>query len=287
MKITWTQSADMNGKTNEIHVIGDVDARSVSLSGTVNAAHGGELIATLVAAPTTQPTVADKQGDFSFMRDKQLQSVSLRKKASVESTLRDSAGAILRRYYIRSTQIDYDTIKRQMSVPVPGQMLVEDHTKAQPQEGQQPGIGSGGRGRTAFQWSRQLLYDELSRSAELQGDVKIRHWDDGKKPNPMFLAADLVHAEFEPVDQSDDSAATPGETPALQISNLSAQHHVEVDTASGPLRCGEADYDPLKQLLVCEAGDEGAVTMVDSQGNVTASFRQVIIDLQNNTMEHK
>jgi hypothetical protein len=287
MKITWTQSATMDGKTNLIHVIGDVSAQSTTASGTVNTAHGSELIATLVSTPATQPTGPVVQGDFNFMRNKQLQSVSLRKKASLESTLRDAGGAVLRRYYIRSSQIDYDTIARKLSVPVPGQMLVEDHTRAPAQNGAQPGIGTGGRGRTAFEWSQELLYDEMSRSAELQGNVKIMHRDDGKNPNPMFLSADVVHAEFEPIDQSDDAAAQTADTPALQISNLSALHHVEVDTASGPLRCGEADYDPVKQLLVCHAGDEGAVTLVDSQGNVQASFKEVRIDLQNNTMEHK
>ncbi len=101
----------------------------------------------------------------------------------------------------------------------------------------------------------------------------------------MFLSADTVHAEFEPIEQSDDTQTPSDDTPALQISHLSAEHHVEVDTASGPLRCGQADYDPIKQILICRAGDEGDVTIVDSQGNAQAHFKEVRVNLQNNTME--
>ncbi len=170
MKITWTKSATLDGKSNQIHVLGDVSAQSTSADGTVNTAHGSEMIATLIPAASTQPSIpVAGQSDFNFMRNKQLQSVSLRDKASVESTLCDASGSILRRYYIRSNQIDYDTIGRKLSVPVPGQMLVEDHTKAQAENGGQVGIGGGGRGRTAFQWSQQLLYDELSRTRGYPG----------------------------------------------------------------------------------------------------------------------
>jgi hypothetical protein len=285
MKLTWSQGATLNGKTNLIDVLGDVNAQSVSADGTIDVAHSKELIATLAAAPTTRPVVGGGQDDFNFMQNKQLQSVSLRSKASVKSTLSDAAGKVVRQYYIRSNQIDYDTVGRKMSVPMPGQMLVEDlrPPSAAAIPGQTP---VGGRGYTAFQWSEELLYDELARSADLQGNVRIRHWDAGNKPKAMFLRADTVHAEFQPIDQSDDAAQT-ADTPALEISHLTAEHHVEVDTSSGPLRCGVADYDPVKQLLICRAGDEGAVTIVDGAGNVQASFKEVRLDLQNNTMEQR
>jgi lipopolysaccharide export system protein LptA len=287
IKITWSQSATMDGKSNQIHVLGDVNALSTAADGTVNTAHGSELIATLIPSADAHVVESEKQSDFGFMQNKQLQSVSLRKKASIESTLRDAGGAILRRYYIRSTQIDYDTIARRLSVPEPGQMLVEDHTKAQTDQGAEPGVGAGGRGRTAFEWSQGMMYDEMARTADLQGDVKISHWDDGAKPKHTFLSADVVHVEFQPMEQSDEGEQPASDTPQLEISHLMALHHVEVDTASGPMHCGEADYDPIKQLLICRAGDEGAVSMVDGQGNVQATFKEVRVNLLNNTMQPK
>jgi hypothetical protein len=285
MKITWTQSATLDGSANQIDVLGDVNAQSVSADGlTVDSAHSSELVAALAPTAAAKTMVRGAQSDFSFMQDKQLQSVSLRTKASVKSTLTDASGKLVRQYYIRSNRIDYDMVARRMSVPMPGQMLVEDlRPAATAEEGQS---SPGGRGYTAFQWGEEMVYDEKARLADLQGDVTIRHWDAGEKPKAMSLRADTVQAEFQPIDQSDD-AEVAQENPPLEISHMTAEHHVEVDTTSGPLRCGIADYDPVKQILVCRAGDEGAVTIVDGSGNAQASFKEVRLNLQNNTMEQR
>ena len=90
-------------------------------------------------------------------------------------------------------------------VPAPGQMLVRDHRPAAekaektatPAADDPLGMG-GGRGATAFQWARDMTYEESNRTAVMNGDVVVVHKNDDAKEPPARLSSDQVTAVFEP-----------------------------------------------------------------------------------------
>jgi hypothetical protein len=287
IKLSWAQSADLDGKANLIRVLEDVNVESKDASGTLDLAHADELNLTLADTTATpgaahpassEPADIGGAGDFNFMRNKQVQSLILIKKAQIESSVSDAAGKLLRRSDIFSDRIEYNVISRKLLVPQAGRMLVEDHRPAA--AGDDPNSNPvTGRGVTAFKWDKELYYDEAKRTAEISGGVVIVHRDDGPKPNPIHIDADTASAEFQPSNpddpQSDDASAQ------LQIGHLTVAGHVTVVTESATIRCGEADYDPVNFQLVCSAADEEAATLLDAQHD-NAEFSQIVIDTKTN-----
>jgi hypothetical protein len=288
IKMSWQQSADLDGKANLIRVLQDVNIESKDASGTVDLAHANELNLLLTdqapatgaahPAATTQPAEIGGPDDFNFMRNKQVQSFILIKKAQIESSAADQAGKVLRRSDIFSDRIEYNVISRKLLVPQAGKMLVEDHRPAAAADDPNANPVTG-RGVTAFKWDKELYYDEAKRTAEISGGVVIVHRDDGPKPNPIHIDADTATAEFQASNpdenQSDDATAQ------LQIGHLTVAGHVTVVTESATIRCGEADYDPTNFQLICSAADEGAATLLDAQHD-NAEFSQIVIDTRTN-----
>ncbi|MGD1276536.1 MAG: hypothetical protein ABR964_04855 [Tepidisphaeraceae bacterium] len=308
-KVSWTQGASLDGNANEVRITGDVKCQSQSADGSVDLAHGQRVLLTLIdapahaqdgasdvpaadagdadaAAPTSRPADA-LAGDFDFMRGKQVQTVSLIDKAQVESSLSDAAGKLLRRMDIFSERINYDVQARRLDVPIPGRMLIEDHRPAatQPADQAQPPSPAGGRGRTAFQWDNQFSYDQGKRLAVINGGVRIVHWDDGDRPNPMHLDADTVTAEFQPAANAAANAAAADDTQTLEISRLTAAGAVRVETESATIHCAQAVYDPLNQRLTCSSGPEGDVTIRDPQHPDTTTVGELVINTKTNLVK--
>jgi hypothetical protein len=288
MKMTWKQSATLDGNTNEIHVLGDVNIESKAPDGAVDLAHGGQMVVFLQPTPTTQPgdqsdspTPNVVQSDFNFMRNKQVRLVSLRDKAQAESNLIDVDGTLLRRMDLYGDQIDYDVTLPSLAVPGPGRMLVEDHRQPATQPADQSQSVMGGRGTSAFQWNKQLLYDQTKRLATMDGNVAIVHRDDGPNPNQFRVDADNVTAEVQPV--AGQTVTDPGDdTPQMQLSHLTAQGNIRVTSDTRTIRCDQADFDPAKHLLICRGGPNGDVMLLDAQHPDNATVGEVWLDTQTN-----
>jgi hypothetical protein len=290
VKLSWNQSASLDGKANLIRVLDDVNIESKDAQGATDLAHANELNLVLTSAPglpaapgahakpITQPAEIGGPDDFNFMRNKQVQSFILLHKAQIETSVTDQAGNLLRRSDIFSERIDYNTITRRLLVPGPGRMLVEDHRPAAAEDAPGGNVVTG-RGVTAFQWNKELYYDEQKRTAEISGGVVIVHRDDGPRPNPIHIDADTATAEFQPTNSADSQS--PDATGQLQIGHLTVAGHVTVVTESATIRCGEADYDPVSYQLVCSGADEGPATLLDAQHD-NAEFSQIVIDTKTN-----
>ena len=163
---------------------------------------------------------------MDLMKDKDVRAVVFEQDAVVKSTLTAADGSILREFELKSALIRYELIggapvktmtaatdgqtsaqpkPRQLGkliVPVPGTMLVRDHRppeKKPPAPPNDGGLGGGNtRGAMAFRWDHDLVYDESTRGAEMNGNVvSVFQSDDPKEPRAQ-LNSDQVTALFEP-----------------------------------------------------------------------------------------
>jgi lipopolysaccharide export system protein LptA len=263
------------------------------------------------ARPTTGPSTrpADSPG-ADLMKGKVVTGVVLEKDAVVKSTLTDPAGAILRQSELKADLIRYVLTSTQPGakgtfiVPAPGQMLVRDHRPpappaTAPSTGPKTGSGQAGkapapppaqanagdsgssRGATAFQWSKQLTYDEATNTAVFTGDVLIVHQDDDAKQEPARLRADKVVAVFEPRPNPAAKPATtqPGAAPQpgsqLQLKSMTATGNVVVTRGASELDAPQMDYDPVSGWMVATGTPREPARFVDATGVNSANAARI------------
>jgi hypothetical protein len=296
MTLTWSNSAKVDGNTNEIDVNGDVNVLSKSEDGTVSTAHGQRVVMTLMDKPATQPSVPAKKhsanpaamegGDVDFLSNKQVRTVSLRDKAELDQSLSDAEGKLLRRSQLYGDQINYDTVEQQLTVPGSGQLRTANHMTEPAGAASQKTSLAGGHGTTWFVWEKQLVYDEAKRIGTIDGGVIVAHVDDGPNPRPVRVDADQVVAQFAPGKVA-AAAAPPGQpdAPQLQLSKLTASGTVRVKTGDTTVHCGRVDFDPTTDLLKCFAGGDGIVTVNNAQYPGGATFSEVWLNTKTNTLE--
>src|SRR5439155_19485246 len=114
----------------------------------------------------------------------------------VKSELLSPDGSLARGLHLFAEQVSYDRVTGRMEVPVEGRMLYQDHRAAEKNaagaaatasnnaEGEGPTLGSG-RGATAFQWSKWLVYDQPRQNATMTGDVQVVHRPDANGGQPF------------------------------------------------------------------------------------------------------
>jgi lipopolysaccharide export system protein LptA len=311
--VVFLQKAVMDSPDNVIDILGAVSVVSPDPDGTLNLANGRHVHITLAdkptpppgttrpstrpaksAGPSTQPSgpsLADTT-QVDLMKGKVVTGLVLEKDAVVQSRLTDPAGAILRqselkadliRYVLGSTQ---PGAKGTFIVPVPGQMLVRDHRPpgAAAQPGKAPanaGDPGDSRGATAFQWSRQLTYDEATNIAVFTGDVLIVHQDDDAREEPARLRADKVVAVFEPRPNpaAKPLAAQPGAAPQagsqLQLKSMTATGNVIVTRGGSELDAPRMDYDPVSGWMVATGAVHQPAVFIDGTGVNSANAGEV------------
>jgi hypothetical protein len=255
-------------------------------NGALDIAHGGQMIVKLQSTAATQPTDSTAPtaslatSDFNFMRNKKITTITLKDKVAAETALHDVSGTLLRRTDLYGDQLIYDVTVPSLLVPGPGRMLTEDHrpSTAPSDQGQNP---LSGQGTTAFQWNKQLTYDQAKRLATIEGGVVIVHRPDGENPNQMRMDADSVTAELMPVNDADGNP-----TDEIQLGRLTAEGNIRVvsgDTRT--IRCTETDYDPAKHLLICRGTQDNPVLLLDAQHPDNATVSEVWLNTQTNLIE--
>jgi lipopolysaccharide export system protein LptA len=249
---------------------------------------------TPATGPSTRPAGLADSTQLDLMKGKVVTGLVLEDDAVVQSTLSDPAGAILRQSELKANLIRYVLSSTQPGakgtfiVPVPGKMLVRDHRPpAAPAPGKAPAtqanVGEPGdsRGATAFQWFKQLTYDEATNTAVFTGNVLIVHQDDDAKTEPARLRADKVVAVFEarPNPAAKPPAPQPGAAaqPAsqLQLKSMTATGNVSVTRGASEQDAPRMDYDPVSGWMVATGTPRDPATFVDATGVNTATAKQI------------
>lgn len=279
--VNWATGAEFDGAANRIDAFGSVMATSIDAKGFVDEAVGDHILIELrkkPAPPSTQPIQAaahqpaSKKGaagdlggaNMDLFKDKEVVALTLEKNAVLKSTLRNSQGQIEQQSMLEGPTI----IIRQMApdgtpgqsvtVPAAGKMLVRDHRPQQPKQSASSSSDdqSGGRGATAFEWRRSLVYSELTRRADMVGQVVVVHQDQDPRQPPVQLDAEHVIAWFEPAaprkaGPKPKNSKNDDQSP-LQLKHLTAQagaQPVVVTRDIEQMIARQVDYDPRQQVL--------------------------------------
>jgi hypothetical protein len=283
------------------------------------------------ANPTVAANAARRAGpapaSFDFMQDKEVRTLALLDKAHVQTSLHDTDAdkTLLRRFDMLAEEIDYDVITKQVTIPVPGVMLMYEHQPASAQTAKpaatnppaantpannKPGANkpgaktpaksntppaadsSGGSGVTRFQWDNRFDYDDAKGKATFTGNVQIIHKSDVSNTQQTMLQhaatviANFVTAPATPGGDKKSPATQPADpTARMQLQNVTADGPMDVINGATNIHCGHIDYSPSTQILICKAGGEGIVTVTDDQHRGGATFSEVWFNTQTNTID--
>ena len=288
MKMAWQQGATLDGNINQVIIVGAVTAATDSPDGTHELAASDRMIATLVdVTPTTQPAArTSKPGDDSdFMKNKQVKSLALLAD-SADSTAATRPDAqiqsynALHQYDLRSQRIDYDVSSRRLYVNGSGRILAREMAPASTQPATGGNSPIEGRGITAIQWNKTFIFDDASHAAVIEGAVVIVHYSDDKKASSIRIdGADIVQADLV---ASDEKTQTPDE----HLKSVRANGPMLITTSDQKrITCGEIEFDPIRDVLICRGGQLGTVTVVD-ENNIdnNGTFADVTLDTKTNNL---
>jgi hypothetical protein len=143
-------------------------------------------------------------------------------------------------------------------------MLARDHRPVtrQPQANSEDSAGA--RGATAFQWSKQLTYQESTHQADMVGDVLVVHQDDNSAQSPVRMTCQHVIAWFEPAPRR----VAPGPTTrknsegqsGMQLHYLTAEGGtVTVTRDTDQMIARQVDYDPARHVLIATGTEQNPV----------------------------
>lgn len=240
------------------------------------------------------------------MKNKDIGMVTLRDDAAVDSQLLSSDGkTVLQRVHLKSSVVQYDVRTFHLSVPGPGQMLVEN--RADPRETEEAKQAkakakadkktkgaddadsmSMNDGATAFQWSNRLEFDKAAGRATMDGSVVVTHQPDDKKEPPVRIDADRLIAEFVPENADTADGKSPdgnsgqvasaggmpeaAKLPRLKIKSFSALGNILISRDGAELSAGRIDFDPATEWVVARgSGRTPAIfTHPSGRGSATA-----------------
>jgi hypothetical protein len=190
--------------------------------------------------------------------------------------LNGTDGQLLRGFDLFSEEIDYDKVAGRMVVPAPGKMLYQDHRAGPATRPEGPTVGSG-RGATAFEWKKSLVYDEPAHLATLNGDVAVVHRPQSRQGEPFRLDAQLVTAQFEPAPATQPREQSSGgdENAKLRLKLLTAEDHVHVSSARATFDAFELTYDPINFVLTARGTANNPGRLYDSATGSAPTFSEL------------
>jgi lipopolysaccharide export system protein LptA len=302
LKLSWQQSASLDGNKNLVLISGDVHARSDD-GLTSQSAACNRVVATLAdVAPTTQPATRPANGEAiadgaDFMKNKQIKLLSLQMEpsadagnqptAQVESDAYDAGGFLLHRYDLLSRKIDFDPVAKRLSVNGPGGILAVEQSPPSTQPATEPSESTsaiGGSGNTAIGWKRRFIYDDAAHSATIEGDIKIVHQGTGPKAQSVTLEhADVVQADF--YSDATTKPTVADRTAPPKLKQLTATGPMTIVTADKTITCGEMDFDPIEQILTCRHGQLAKVTVVDDNDLSGATCDEASLNIKTNELK--
>jgi hypothetical protein len=249
-----------------------------SEDGSINTATGRTLIITMADAPTSQPTTKSVAGigDVSGFSNNVIQTYTLKDNVEVKSILSDASGALLRRVHVFGDKLNYDQEAKRLTIPGAGRMLVQDDRQQTPTT-QPTLLGDGGmRGATAFEWQKQLSYDENASRVDLTGGVRVVHKGEGDSPFEVSaeqMSADLIQSLTGEKQQKAD------------LKKLTAKGGVQFTSAQLQFGSDEVEYDPTTHRLMATAAPGRFSELFDQSGVSRGSFSKLIFNTETNQIE--
>jgi hypothetical protein len=319
IEVTWADSADVRGADDRIEISGAVSLWLTDTDGSVRTANAGRVVIELAAkAPDAQAAKPQADGaqeraprhasatgagsdqlagsmNMDLFKDKEVAKVHLHDHAVINSRLTAADGSVLRQFHLKAGTITYDVRARHLTVPVPGQMLVESHDG--PQAANEPkqakaddgarkdpakdaAVLATGSGATAFEWNKSMEYDEADGRAVMDGSVVVSHQPDAKgaKPQPpVRLDADRLVAVFDvkhegkSANQGDprhaDARAVPGDDASkMQLRSVQAEGNILIVREGSELHAFRIDYDPQDEWVIARGNGRAPATFTDPSG---------------------
>jgi lipopolysaccharide export system protein LptA len=301
----WTEGVEVDGNKGRIELTGQVLTTSTDAEGAKQTARGQRL--TLLLAPsktTTQPAsrplakVATTRpaspaglfaGQDNFLANQTVETALFEGDAKLESVWAGPGGELLRRLYLTAPSVRYSIAQQRLLVPAAGKMLVEDHRKppAAPDNreaaAQQPAAA---RGTTAFQWNKQLTFDQMRHEATMKGDVVIVHEPQaGTSERGFQMQAQQVTAELAPAEAASTQPATTPAThpdePRVQLKRLTAEGRVHVQSGTNQIDAQAIAFDPETGILTAKGTEAAPVQLSGAAAGSHGSFVTLEYDLKN------
>lgn len=296
LKLTWRQSASLDGGANRVEIVGGVTAITQEAGGSQDSSQCDRIIGTLVdAAPTTQPQKRASDDDAlgagsDFMRNKQLKLLSMqtddpahKRRSKVGSYLLDARGFLLHQFDLLARTIDYDVVTKRLSVDGPGDIFAMQQSPPTTRPAGQDVSPLGGNGSTAIDWKQRFIYDDENHSAVIEGDITIVHKDSAKSQSLRLDHADIVQAEFLPA-LAGTEEETIGDSAAPKLKRVTATGLMVIRTPDKTIDCGELDYDAADQVLTCLGGALGKVHVIDNANLSSGDCAEAVFNLKTNEL---
>ncbi|HEX3358794.1 MAG TPA: hypothetical protein VHS31_17590, partial [Tepidisphaeraceae bacterium] len=301
--IGWGGNLSANGDLNLVDITQKINIAAKTSDGAMNTATSDRLKLTLMDDPkaTTRPTTQKVKkgkdsstnmmssfGNSDFFKDKVVKTVFLYDNVQLKSVLNDEKGKLLRRMLLQGPVVQYDMQDKTFLVPAAGQMLLQDESKSSPSlaSSTDSNPGSDMHGPTAFEWSKELRYDDNVHRMTMSGDVHIVHESSGDS-KPFTLNAQQITADMEPVPTtqpiSAPAAKSGDSSPAqekMRLKHVNASGQVEFTSAPIHFFCSAVDFDPGTHILTAHGNDRVRAQLYDDKGSVDGSFMQLRYDTQ-------
>ncbi|MGH7179965.1 MAG: hypothetical protein ACREJC_21490 [Tepidisphaeraceae bacterium] len=300
LTLTWDGRFDADGRANAVDVFGSVTAQTTQRDGSVDTARGTRLTLTLAdaprdakqgalrrASPTSAPNILGLSDSpaLEALRDKVVRSVQLEDRVEATSLLSDASGTLLRRAHLFAPMIRYDTQASRLTVPGAGKLLYQD---LRPGPNRSTSIRQESnivpddfRGDTAFEWHKDLTYDEAQRLLTLNGQVLVVHLPAGAA-EPYRLTADEINAELAPRSDAAQQSAQEG---AMKLQKLGARGQVTFSSSNLRFVAQEVTFDPIEQLLVARGSDREPAELFDDSGLSRGHFTELWYDLRSDQIK--
>ncbi|MBC8107845.1 MAG: hypothetical protein H7Z14_14750 [Anaerolineae bacterium] len=301
IEVNWQSGLNADGKANLITISGGIVAKSTLEDGSVTEVLGNKMTIALADSPTNKPareapTTQKASGGFSFagngadmnsFRDKVFNVATIDSTpeiSEVRSTMLADDGSLLRRLHLFAATFQYEPESKRMIVPVPGRMLYEDQRGATTKpadvktNNRAPGDKLNLRGATAFEWQKELIYDDAARQATMSGDVDVVHRGAADSTSYRMRAQRIV-ANLMPAE--DGAARSDKSSPAeAKLKRLVADGGVTFTSSNLQFIAYRVEFDPDKHRLIARGTDRAPATLLDAGGLSQGTFTDLYYDTQ-------
>lgn len=268
--VEWTGGANVDLLRNRIDIDKGVTVTSPQPDGTTASAKADHLTITLADAPraATSPTTAkandnplgDLFGDGETT-DKKPTLLTLTG-APAELSVTDSAWTY--RTHVLANRIEYDPVKDQLTIPVPGQALYQD-LREQKEES--------ATGTLAMEWKKSLVVDRAGGRGTILGNVRVRHVPakDGEA-GAVDVTADRITADFTPSDKP-------------QLTRVAADGAITFSSKDVQFTAGVIEYDPEIDMVTATGTNGDPPRLRTTDGAAGATFRSLKYRLKDQRLD--
>jgi lipopolysaccharide export system protein LptA len=303
----WESSLSYDGLANRAELTGSASVGAPAADGSKQLASADRIIIELADAPADappRPTTAAARVDggaaaaaaakagaagapgadhFDLAGNKVIRRITLAGNAQVQSTLDGQRAGELRRIHLLAPEVRYDVESKRAEVPSAGRLLVQDTLP--PRDDAQAGNRMLGnfRGATAFQWARDLVFDQAENRMTMSGDVLIVHEDPARTDQTFRLEAAQVRADM--IDDAPARKADTGDAPRalfgpseLHLRSLSATGDIRLAAPQIQIEAQDVTYDAQRELLTARGSERQPVELYNESGLSRGAFQEVVWD---------